>query len=79
MVIWVTGISGAGKTTFANKLCELLKNSFKQVVHLDGDQLRQDLQCEGNQNYGYESRLKLGLSYAKLAKTLSNQNLIVVL
>ena len=44
MVIWVTGISGAGKTTFARSLYGMLTLRLKEVVHLDGDKLRQDFQ-----------------------------------
>lgn len=39
--IWLTGLSGAGKTTIAKKLHEKLKDlDHKSVEHLDGDIVR---------------------------------------
>ena len=39
-VIWLTGLSGAGKTTIAQILFEELKNQKKPVELLDGDLIR---------------------------------------
>ena len=40
-VIWITGLSGAGKTTLANSIYQkILKKNIKSIL-LDGDQLRQ--------------------------------------
>lgn len=39
--IWMTGLSGAGKTTIALKLVEALKKKLKKVEYLDGDIVRQ--------------------------------------
>ena len=40
MVIWIIGLSGAGKTTLANELVERLRNDNLKVVLLDGDIIR---------------------------------------
>ena len=37
---WITGLSGAGKTTLSKFLAEYLRNSGKPTVLLDGDELR---------------------------------------
>ena len=37
MILWFSGISGAGKTTIAKALKLKLKKNF---VHIDGDQFR---------------------------------------
>lgn len=40
-VIWVTGLSGAGKTTLCRALYDCLKPSAPQLVLLDGDAVRE--------------------------------------
>ncbi len=39
-VIWLTGLSGAGKTTLGTEVAKRLKQSGHRVEHLDGDALR---------------------------------------
>ncbi|MFC2080826.1 adenylyl-sulfate kinase [Bacteroidota bacterium] len=39
-VIWLTGLSGAGKSTIAQGVCTELKNKGLKVEHLDGDIVR---------------------------------------
>lgn len=39
-VIWLTGLSGAGKSTIAIELLEYFKNKNIPVHHLDGDSIR---------------------------------------
>jgi adenylyl-sulfate kinase len=40
LILWFTGLSGAGKTTIALELEKILFESGKIVYHLDGDDLR---------------------------------------
>src|SRR5438093_5315597 len=39
-VVWLTGLSGSGKTTIANALRDRLTKTHLDVVVLDGDELR---------------------------------------
>ena len=39
--IWLTGLSGAGKTTIAYKLHDILKSSSQPSIVLDGDLVRE--------------------------------------
>ena len=41
MVIWITGISGSGKTTIAKTLISLLKKKIPEMINVDGDEIRQ--------------------------------------
>ena len=41
MVIWLIGLSGAGKTTLARGLYKRLKLKTRHLVYLDGDDFRQ--------------------------------------
>jgi adenylylsulfate kinase len=78
MVIWVTGLAGAGKSTFATELITVLRKNLEGVVHLDGDHLRNILAEENPSSYSRGNRLKLAKIYTNLAKLLSDQHLIVV-
>ncbi len=40
MVIWILGLSGAGKSFYSLKLKEELKNEFGEFIILDGDVIR---------------------------------------
>ena len=40
MVIWLIGISGAGKTTLGNKLHDYFKNNNTKSFIIDGDLVR---------------------------------------
>ena len=79
MVIWVTGLAGAGKTSFAREFSCLLRTTLDCVVHLDGDELRGIFGREADNSYSRENRFKLAQSYAKLANSLSSQGLIVII
>ncbi|MEK9660155.1 MAG: adenylyl-sulfate kinase [Alphaproteobacteria bacterium] len=41
MVIWLTGMSGAGKTTIAEAMVAMLKPSIPELVLVDGDVIRE--------------------------------------
>ena len=43
ITIWLTGLSGAGKTTIANHLCRRLRARGARVEVLDGDVIRTNL------------------------------------
>jgi adenylylsulfate kinase len=40
VVIWLTGLSGAGKTTISSQLVKALAELGQKVEHLDGDRIR---------------------------------------
>lgn len=44
--LWLTGLSGAGKTTLANALTQYLKAARCFVVPLDGDSVREGLSAD---------------------------------
>ena len=41
MVIWITGLSGAGKTTLCRALWKIAKPYLPSLVLLDGDEVRE--------------------------------------
>ena len=40
MVIWITGISGAGKSTIAKALMQSFKDKVPELINIDGDTVR---------------------------------------
>lgn len=76
MIIWITGFSGSGKTTVAKLLQEKLKNKGIVSILLDGDEIREALDLR--KQYSYEERKKIAYKYARLAKLISDQGIIVI-
>jgi adenylylsulfate kinase-like enzyme len=75
MVIWLTGLPGAGKTTIAKLLLVKLRAQHQQALLLDGDALREALQ---QHTYDIDSRKQLTLTYARLGKMHSEQGSIAI-
>jgi adenylylsulfate kinase len=73
-VIWITGFSGAGKTTLARALMPRLP---ERGLLLDGDALRAVL-GQTACGYGHEERKQLAFLYARLANMLARQGTTVV-
>ena len=80
-VIWITGLSGAGKSTVAAALVPRLREKAPAVVHLDGDELREILGAANlsDQNHGRAGRLALALRYAKLCRVVAQPGVTVVI
>ena len=76
MVIWITGISGAGKTTIANSIIQNYKHKIHNLVNVDGDAVRE---LYGNDlGYAEKDRIRQIKRMQKLCLFLENQNLIVI-
>lgn len=76
IVYWITGLSGAGKTTIGNLLYRKLKEKKKNVVFLDGDILREIF--GGDLGYSVEDRKKSAMRNSRICKALSDQGINVV-
>lgn len=80
-VVWITGLSGAGKTTVASELVNMLRSNGRDVVSLDGDELRVVLGLERHQTLSYrrEDRLSIAMRYSRLCQMLAIQNITIVI
>lgn len=75
-VFWITGLSGAGKTTIGMMLYEQLCKTYPNTVIFDGDALRQAF---GNDlGYSSEDRFTCAMRYVRLCKLLSEQGMNVI-
>jgi len=74
---WITGLSGAGKTTIGNAFRDNLLSHGIHAVFLDGDELRDVLSTEGD-SYSHAARRRLAMSYAKLGMLLTRQGFNVI-
>lgn len=75
-VYWITGLSGAGKTTIGRLFYERLKREQPNTVFLDGDAMRQVF--GDDLGYTREERVKCAMRYARLCEMLQKQDLNVV-
>ena len=76
VLYWITGLSGAGKTTVGNRLYYEIKKFQSNVVILDGDILKNIL--SPNPGYTYEDRKVRAYQYARLCKSLTDQGIVVI-
>ena len=78
-VIWITGLSGAGKTTLAKKLGNNLNYIGIPYFLLDGDLVRKIFQEDKyEKNYSCEERKKMSNKYSRLSLLLANQGYCVI-
>ena len=76
MVIWLVGMSGAGKTAIGQQVYNLLKAQRPNVVFLDGDNVREIM---GNDlGYGVADRRTNAARISRLCGFLSKQGIDVV-
>lgn len=75
-VYWITGLSGAGKTSVGKLLYEKMKQKYPNTVFLDGDVLREVF---GNDlGYTRGERIRCAMRYARLCKMLQEQGMNVI-
>ena len=76
MVIWVTGISGSGKSTVCKKIFQMAKPYIPELIWLDGDVVRYLF----NDTLGHseKDRVKQIKRIQRLAKELDAQEMVVL-
>ena len=76
MLIWITGLSGSGKTTIGKEVYSKLKEKHSNTVFLDGDSFREIL---GNDlSYTPKDRLENAKRIHRMCKFLILQDINVV-
>jgi cytidine diphosphoramidate kinase len=67
-LLWITGLSGSGKTTISKIIYSELKKNYSNIILLDGDILRNKLKIKKWDHFLSNSRTKVGLMYVNLCK-----------
>ena len=78
-VIWITGLSGSGKSTVAKIIVSKLKKKYSNILFLDGDNLRKKYKIKKKNSFDNNSRKKIGLFYAKLCQKYSKEGKLVII
>lgn len=74
MVIWITGLSGSGKSSLAKELMDRLEGN---KILLDGDSMRNALKLT-DIGYDKEGRKKIASIYSGFCKLIADQGATVV-
>lgn len=82
-IFWLTGNTGAGKTTLASGIQQYFNEStdestsfYKKIIVLDGDEMRATISTE--ETLTAEDRRRHNLRVARLAKHLQSQGFCVI-
>ena len=74
-LIWITGLSGSGKTSLANAIKIRIQKKYGNTLVINGDDLRKIFNLN---KYDKNSRLNYGRQYCKFLKFLTDQNVNVI-
>ena len=76
MVIWILGLSGAGKSFLSEKLKQELKNDYGEFIILDGDVIRNVF--DNDLGFSIKDRNINASRISKLAHYLSQNKINVI-
>ena len=76
ILFWITGLSGAGKTTLGNKIKKDITKNYGPTLMISGDDIREIFELKG---YEYNERLIILKKYTKFAKYITDQKINIIL
>ncbi len=76
MIIWITGISGAGKTTIAKRLYSKVKKRTNNIIYFDGDLFREIF--KNDIGYTLKDRDLNALRMTRLLKYINDSKVSVI-
>ena len=75
ILFWVTGLSGAGKTSISNKIYHRINKRYGKTFYINGDEMRKIFDLK---SYDNKDRKNGAKKYAKLFKKITDQNINVL-
>ncbi len=75
ILFWITGLSGAGKTSISNKIYNTIKKKYGKTLYVNGDEMRKILDLKSYKN---SDRKKGAIKYSKLFKKVTDQKINVL-
>jgi adenylylsulfate kinase-like enzyme len=78
MVIWIIGLSGAGKSTIAAEVFRQWRDKAANVVLVDGDDVRNIFEATDPRDYGIEGRRSNARRITAICRWLDRQGIHVV-
>ena len=80
MIVWFTGQPGSGKTTLAerfinDKLLWFMRMNRRDIIHIDGDDLRESIHNKDYSEEGRRENIKLAMN---IARFMENKGFTVV-
>jgi cytidine diphosphoramidate kinase len=78
MVIWLVGLSGAGKTTIGREVYALIKKELPNTVFVDGDEVRDVFRHDNQDAYTIVGRRLNSERISALCRWLDRQGINVV-
>ena len=75
ILIWITGLSGSGKTSLGKKILEPFSKKYGPTLLVNGDDLREIFNLK---KYDKKGRKKIALNYSRFADFIYKQNINVI-
>ena len=75
ILFWITGLSGSGKTTIAEKIKIQISKKYGSTLTLSGDDLRKIFSFN---KFSKKQRLNYALSYSKFCKRIIDENINLI-
>ena len=75
ILFWITGLSGSGKTSLAQKIKKDISKKYGPTIVISGDNLRKIFNLN---KYDYQSRLTNMQKFLKFSKFITNQKINLI-
>lgn len=75
ILFWITGVSGAGKTSLAKTISKKIKSKYGPTVSISGDEFRKIFDLN---KFTKKEREKNYIKYLRFAKFMTDQNINII-